>query len=100
MMGASTYEGVYIAAQAVENAGTRDKVAVVTALHSLEMPEIIEEMEGGVIQFTPEFREAKFDLYMEQLRWNETARNLRPVIVWPDHLKEGDFILPDWFEAV
>jgi len=53
-----------------------------------------------VIQFTPEFREAKFDLYMEQLRWNETARNLRPVIVWPDHLKEGDFILPDWFEAV
>jgi len=100
MMGASTYEGVYIAAQAVENAGTRDKAAVVTALHSLEMPEIIEEMEGGVIQFTPEFREAKFDLYMEQLRWNETARNLRPVIVWPDHLKEGDFILPDWFEAV
>ncbi len=100
MMGASTYEGVYIAAQAVENAGTRDKAAVVTALHSLEMPEIIEEMEGGVIRFTPEFREAKFDLYMEQLRWNETARNLRPVIVWPDHLKEGDFILPDWFEAV
>jgi len=100
MMGASTYEGVYIAAQAVENAGSRDKAAVVTALHSLEMPEIIEEMEGGVIQFTPEFREAKFDLYMEQLRWNETARNLRPVIVWPDHLKEGDFILPDWFEAV
>ncbi len=100
MMGASTYEGVYIAAQAVENAGSRDKAAVVTALHSLEMPEIIEEMEGGVIQFTPEFREAKFDLYMEQLRWNETARNLRPVIVWPDHLNEGDFILPDWFEAV
>jgi len=100
MMGASTYEGVYIAAQAVENAGTRDKAAVVTALHSLEMPEIIEEMEGGVIQFTPEFREAKFDLYMEQLRWNVSARNLRPVIVWPDHLKEGDFILPDWFEAV
>lgn len=99
MMGASTYEGVYIAAQAVENAGTREKPSVIAALEALEMPQIIEAMEGGVIRFTPDYREAKFDLYMEQLRWNESAQNLRPVIIWPDYLKEGDFVLPAWFKA-
>ena len=30
MMGASTYEGVYIAAEAIENAGTSDKTDVRT----------------------------------------------------------------------
>jgi branched-chain amino acid transport system substrate-binding protein len=100
MMGASTYEGVYVAAQAVENAGTRDKAAVTSALESLEMPQIIEVMENGVIQFTDQYREARFELYMEQLYWNETVNELRPVIVWPDHLKQGDFVLPDWFEAI
>lgn len=100
MMGASTYEGVYVAAQAVENAGTRDKTAVTSALESLEMPQIIEVMENGVIQFTDQYREARFELYMEQLYWNETVNELRPVIVWPDHLKQGDFVLPDWFEAI
>lgn len=99
MMGASTYEGVYVAAQAVENAGTRDKAAVISALNTLEMPHIIEVMENGVIRFTDDYREARFELYMEQLFWNETAQALRPVIVWPDHLKQGNFVLPDWFEA-
>ncbi|HNQ29651.1 MAG: Receptor family ligand binding region [Methanoregulaceae archaeon PtaB.Bin009] len=97
MMGASTYEGIYIAAQAVENAGTREKVKVRAALDALTMPQMIEAMQGGVITFTDDFREAKFDLYMEQLVWNETTKELRPVIVWPDHLKEADFVLPEWY---
>ncbi|MCU0632488.1 MAG: ABC transporter substrate-binding protein [Methanolinea sp.] len=97
MMGASTYEGIYIAAQAVENAGTRDKVKVNQAIGALSMPQMIEAMQNGVIAFTDNYREAKFDLYMEQLVWNETAGELRPKIVWPDHLKETDFILPDWY---
>ena len=44
MMGASTYDGVFIAAQAIENAGTTDKAAVRQALIDLEMPQIIEAM--------------------------------------------------------
>jgi branched-chain amino acid transport system substrate-binding protein len=64
------------------------------------MPEIIEAMENSTIRFTNDYRESSFILYMEQLRWNESVNALRPVIVWPDNLKEGDFILPDWFEAV
>jgi len=97
MMGASTYEGIYIAARAVEEAGTRQKEKVTAALAALSMPQMIEAMKGGVITFTDDFREAKFDLYMEQLIWNETSQELRPVIVWPDHMKEADFVLPGWY---
>lgn len=97
MMGASTYEGVYIAARAVENAGTLDRTQIRDALDALEMPEIIEVMKEGTITFTPDFREAQFRLYMEQLRWDESVNGLRPVIVWPDDLKQDDFVLPDWF---
>ncbi len=97
MMGASTYEGIYIAARAVENAGTRNKDAVTKALATLEMPQLVEAMKDGVIRFTPDFREAKFELFMEQLVWDEKAGELRPRIVWPDHMKEADFVLPDWY---
>jgi branched-chain amino acid transport system substrate-binding protein len=97
MMGASTYEGVYIIKQAVENAGTRNKPAVIQALGTMNMPEIIEAMQSGSITFTPDFREAKFDLYMEQARWNQTDQTLRPVIVWPDSLQQEPFVLPEWF---
>ncbi|MCQ8894050.1 MAG: ABC transporter substrate-binding protein [Methanolinea sp.] len=97
MMGASTYEGVYIAAHAVEKAGTREKSAVTRALSTLEMPQMVEAMKNGVIKFSEDYREAKFDLFMEQLVWNETAKELRPRIVWPDHMKEADFVLPDWY---
>ncbi len=98
MMGASTYEGVYIVAQAVENAGTRDKPAVIDALGTLDMPQIIEAMQDGTITFTPDFRESKFNLYMEQLIWDQTEQAVRPVIVWPDSLQQQPFMLPDWFE--
>lgn len=98
MMGASTYEGVYIITQAVENAGTTDKQAVIEALGALNMPQIIEYMQGGTITFTPDFRESKFDLYMEQLIWNQTEQAVRPVIVWPENIQQQPFVLPDWFE--
>ncbi len=98
MMGASTYEGVYIITQAVENAGTRDKKAVIEALGTLNMPQIIEYMQGGAITFSPDFRESKFDLYMEQLIWNQTEQVVRPVIVWPENIQQQPFILPEWFE--
>jgi branched-chain amino acid transport system substrate-binding protein len=97
MMGASTYDGVYIAAKAFENAGTLDKAEVRDELAVIEMPEIIEAMEGGVIKFSPDYRESKFQLYMQQLIWDDSLGETRPVIVWPDNLKDADFILPDWY---
>jgi branched-chain amino acid transport system substrate-binding protein len=97
MMGASTYEGVYIAATAVGNAGSTDKAAVRQALVNLAMPQIIEAMKNQTISFTSDFREAKFDLWMEQLKYDPTIGEARPVIVWPDNLKVTGFVLPSWY---
>jgi branched-chain amino acid transport system substrate-binding protein len=98
MMGASTYDGIYIAAQAVGNAGTTDKTAVRQALDTLSMPQIIEAMKGGTIAFSKDYRESKFDLWMEQLAFNQTIGECRPNIVWPDNLKVVDFVLPSWYK--
>jgi branched-chain amino acid transport system substrate-binding protein len=98
MMGASTYEGVYIAAKAIENAGTTDKATVRQALVDLRMPQIIEAMKDGTISFTKDFRESQFDLWMEQLIYDPAVSECRPKIVWPDNLKVAEFVLPDWYK--
>ncbi|HXW98457.1 MAG TPA: ABC transporter substrate-binding protein [Methanomicrobiales archaeon] len=97
MMGASTYEGVKILAQAISNAGTVDKASVQQALVNLKMPQMIEAMQDGTISFSPDFHESQFKLYMEQLTWDPAAGEARPKIVWPDNLKATDFVLPDWY---
>jgi branched-chain amino acid transport system substrate-binding protein len=99
MMGASTYEGIFIAAEAIKDAGTTDKAAVRQALIALEMPQVIEAMKDQTCSFSPDFRESAFDLWMEQLSYNATIGETRPVIVWPDNLKTADFILPSWYVA-
>ena len=99
MMGASTYEGVFIAAKAIGNAGTTDKATVRQALVDLKMPQVIEAMKDQTISFSPDFRESTFDLWMEQLSYNTTLGETRPAIVWPDNLKTTDFTLPSWYAA-
>jgi branched-chain amino acid transport system substrate-binding protein len=99
MMGASTYEGVFIAAKAIGNAGTTDKAAVRQALVGVNMPQVIEAMKDKTISFSPDFRESSFDLWMEQLSYNATIGETRPAIVWPDNLKTTDFALPSWYVA-
>jgi len=99
MMGASTYEGVYIAAKAIEDAGSLKNTDLRDALSTLEMDQMVEAMEGGKIKFAADTRESKFQLYMEQLFMDEEAGEPRPKIVWPENLKETDFVLPDWYEA-
>jgi branched-chain amino acid transport system substrate-binding protein len=97
MMGASTYEGIFIAAKAISDAGTTDKASVKQALISLKMPQVIEAMKDKTISFSPDFRESSFDLWMEQLSMDSAAGETRPKIVWPDNLKTTDFILPSWY---
>ena len=99
MMGSSTYEGVYIAAEAIKNAGTVDKEKVRAALAEIEMPQMVEAMQNGVITFSPDYRESKFELYMQQLIWDESVGETRPKIVWPDSVKETEFVLPGWYES-
>jgi branched-chain amino acid transport system substrate-binding protein len=97
MMGASTYEGIFIAAKAIGNAGTTDKTAVHLALIDLKMPQVVEAMKDKTISFSPDFRESSFDLWMEQLTFNATIGETRPSIVWPDNLKTTEFVLPSWY---
>jgi len=97
MMGVATYEGVYIGADAAANAGSLDKSALRNALATLQMPQMVEAMQNQTISFSPDFRESKFDLTMEQLRWNSTVNETRPQIVWPANLRQADFVLPDWY---
>jgi branched-chain amino acid transport system substrate-binding protein len=99
MMGASTYDGTYIAATAIGNAGTTDKTAVRQALVDLKMPQVIHAMKDKTISFSPDFRESTFDLWMEQLAFNTTAGETRPSIVWPDNLKTTEFVLPSFYVA-
>ena len=99
MMGASTSDGVFIIAQAIGNAGTTDKAAVRDALANLRMPQVIEPMKDQTISFSPDYRESGFDLWMEQLAFNQTLGETRPSIVWPDNLKTTDFALPSWYVA-
>lgn len=99
MMGASTYEGIYIAAEAVKKAGTVDKAQVRDALAAIALPQMVEGMQGGVITFTPDFRESKFELYMQQLIWDGSVGETRPEIVWPASVKESEFVLPEWYES-
>src|SRR5512137_461902 len=73
MMGASTNDGIYIAAKAIGNAGTTDKAAVKQALVDLKMPQVVHAMKDKTISFSPDFRESTFDLWMEQLAFNTTA---------------------------
>jgi branched-chain amino acid transport system substrate-binding protein len=99
MMGASTYEGVFIAAEGIKSAGSTDKTAVRQALTTLKMPQVIEAMKDSTISFSSDFRESSFDLWMEQLHLDAAAGETRPKIVWPDNLKTTEFVLPSWYEA-
>lgn len=100
MMATSTYEAVYIAAKAIENAGTLNKSAIRDAVANINMPQFVEPMVNGTISFSKDFHESKFNLVMEQLHWNATLGECRPTIIWPDNVKEGDFELPDWYKPV
>jgi branched-chain amino acid transport system substrate-binding protein len=106
MMGADTYDAFYIAKDAIERAGTLDKKAVRDALETTEMDEMLIMTETGKIQFSigEDYHEIAPVTFIEQLYWNETVGECRPVIVWPDStpgvsdLSKGDFVLPDEYE--
>ncbi len=98
MMGATTYESVKIVANAVEQAGSLDKAKIRNALAGTNMTEMIEEMKDGKITFSKDYREANFNLYMEQLAWNNKTQELRPNIIYPADLSQSNLVLPDWYK--
>jgi len=98
MMGASTYDGTHIAANAIETAGTLSKADIRQALVNTSHMQVVEYMKNDTIFFSKDFRESNFDLWMEQLYYNATIGETRPTVVWPDNIKTTDFVLPDWYK--
>jgi branched-chain amino acid transport system substrate-binding protein len=98
MMGAATYESVYIAKNAIENAGTLDKAKVADSLKAISMESIMEVMKGGKITFNPDNHESEFELFVSQLAKDAGSGEQRPYIVWPESLKQSEFVLPDWYK--
>ncbi|MBE9491523.1 MAG: ABC transporter substrate-binding protein [Bacteroidetes bacterium] len=97
MMGADTYDGIYLVTSAIERAGTLDRSDVNDAIKQTDEPEMLILMEGGNIAFD-EYNEISPKIFIEQMFWNEETEELRPVIVMPENLKSQDFVLPDNYE--
>ena len=97
MMGADTYDGIYLVASAIERAGTLDRTDVKDAIKQTNESEMLILMEGGNIAFD-EYNEISPKIFIEQMFWNAETEELTPVIILPDDLKSQDFVLPDKYE--
>jgi branched-chain amino acid transport system substrate-binding protein len=106
MMGADTYDAFYIAADAIERAGTLDKAAVRAAIESCSLDQMLIMTETGKIQFSTgtDYHEIAPVTFVEQLIWNTDVDECRSVIVYPataegvGTLKQADFVLPELYE--
>jgi len=107
MMGADTYDGFYIAKDAIERAGTVNKAKVKDALEKTNMTQMLIMTETGRIEFSNEsgtYHEIAPITFIEQLFWNATLGECRPLIVWPETapvvgtIKQADFELPPNYE--
>jgi branched-chain amino acid transport system substrate-binding protein len=107
MIGADTYDAVYIYKNAVERAGTLNKTDVRDALETTDMPQSLLIMENGRITFSTgtNYHEILPKTFIEQLIWNPTAAALKPFVVYPatmpgisGEFKQRDFVLPEGYE--
>ncbi|MDF1556701.1 MAG: ABC transporter substrate-binding protein [ANME-2 cluster archaeon] len=97
MMGADTYDGIYLVKSAIERAGSLDRTEVKDDIKQTNEPEMLILMDGGNIAFD-EYNEISPKIFIEQMYWDEEKKELRPVIVLPENLKSQDFVLPDKYE--
>ena len=102
MMGADTYDAFYIAADAIERAGTVDKAAVRDAIESCALDQMLIITETGKIEFSTgtDYHEIAPVTFIEQLIYDTEVGECRSVIVYPTSaegvgtLKQADFVLP------
>ena len=105
MMGADTYDAVYIAKDSIQRAGTADKAAVRTAIEKTNLDQMLIQTKTGKIQFSTGVNYHEIDpiTFIEQLRWDASNSHLTSQIVWSPpgstNLKQADFALPTGYEA-
>lgn len=92
LFAATLYDCIYILKQAVENAGSLDKNKVRQALEALDMPASVLPVEGGRIRFDAN-HEVRMTIFVTQLLQDPVSHLLRPIIVWPAELANGQFVL-------
>jgi ABC-type branched-subunit amino acid transport system substrate-binding protein len=106
MLGADTYDAVYIAKNAIENAKTLNKTNVRDAIEAISMDQSLLVMENQKITFSTgvNYHEILPKTFIEQLIWHEDSKKLLPLVVYPDSLpgissfKQADFVLPKNYE--
>ena len=106
MLGADTYDAVYIAKNAIERAGTLNKTNVRDAIETTDMPQSLLIMENERITFSigTNYHEILPKTFIEQLIWNPTSNELKPLVVYPatmpgiSSFKQADFVLPEDYE--
>jgi branched-chain amino acid transport system substrate-binding protein len=104
MMGADTYDAVYIAKDAIQRAGTVDKALVRTAIEETNLDQMLIQTKTGKIQFSTGVNYHEIDpvTFIEQLKWDATTSHLTSQIVWSppgSNLKQADFALPTGYQA-
>jgi branched-chain amino acid transport system substrate-binding protein len=105
MMGADTYDAIYIAKDAIERAGTVDKAAVRTAIENTNLNQMLIQTKTGKIQFSTGVNYHEIDpvTFIEQLKWDAPTSHLTSQIVWSPpgstNLKQADFVLPTDYKA-
>ena len=98
MMGADTYDAIYLVKAAIENAGTLDKTEVRDAIEKIELPQMLIPMKDGVIKFD-ENHEIDPVCFMEQMFFDEETSTMKLYIVYPDTMKQQEFVLPPNYES-
>ncbi len=106
MLGADTYDAVYIAKNAIEKAGTLNKTKVRDQIEATNMAQSLLVMENQKITFSTgtNYHEILPKTFIEQLIWNADSKELKPLVIYPDSLpgissfKQADFVLPDNYE--
>ena len=98
MMGADTYDSIYVIKAAIENAGTLDKAKVRDAIEKIELPQMLIPMKGGVITFDENHEIAPI-CFIEQMYFDEDTNAMKLSIVYPDTMKQQEFILPPNYKS-
>ena len=102
MLGADTYDAVYIYKSAIERAGTLNKASIRDALETTDMPQSLLIMSNQRITFSTgtNYHEILPKTFIEQLIWDSSTSALKPYVVYPatmpgiDNFKQADFALP------
>src|SRR3972149_7250854 len=88
MLGADTYDAVYIYKNAIERAGTLNKAKIRDAIETTDMPQSLLIMENQRITFSTgtNYHEILPKTFIEQLILNSESNKLLPYVVYPDSM--------------